>query len=123
MIDKLSDDELIDELARRLRHRGKLTTHDTPPIADYVPTERGPMTQNDLIEKLKAMLNAGTLGDNTRAIATLFGIVFDKEIETSGASVPKIGDGARIKNVEINIGRKLADFVTVRPDVLSKWRP
>ncbi len=55
----------------------------------------------------------------------LFGIIFDKEIEASGATAAEIARGARIEsNVSAQIadGRNLARYVTVNPVVIGRWR-
>ncbi len=55
----------------------------------------------------------------------LFGIIFDKEIEASGATAAAIARGTRIEsNVsgQIADGRNLAGYVTVNPEVIGRWR-
>ncbi len=54
------------------------------------------MTTDDLIEKLKEMRAAARRGDNMTAMTQLFGIIFDKDIETSGSNAVAIGRRAGI---------------------------
>ena len=77
------------------------------------------MTDNELIEKLKAMRKAGAQDKSTRAMHVLFGLIFGADIR----ELSTITDAVGIESAEINIGRKLASYVTVRPDVLRRWRP
>jgi len=77
------------------------------------------MTDNELIEKLKAMRAAGAQDSSTRAMHVLFGLIFDANIRELSTITKAVG----VKSPEINIGRKLTSYVTVRPDVLRRWRP
>ncbi len=55
----------------------------------------------------------------------LFGIIFDKEIEASGATAAEIARGARIESkvsTQIADGRNLARYVTVNPEAMVRWR-
>ncbi len=55
----------------------------------------------------------------------LFGIIFDKEIEAIGATAAEIARGARIESTvsaQIADGRNLARYVTVKPEVIGRWR-
>ena len=61
------------------------------------------MTDNDLIEKLKAMRKAGEKDKNTRAMHVLFGLIFDADIRELSTITNAVG----VKSPEINLGRKL----------------
>ena len=55
----------------------------------------------------------------------LFEIIFDKEIEASGATAAEIARGARIESkvsTQIPDGRNLARYVTANPEVIGRWR-
>ena len=82
------------------------------------------MTIDDLVAKLTQMRENSTRGTNMTATMHLFGIIFDKEIEASGATAAEIARGARIESVsgEIADGRNLAQYVTVKPEVIGRWR-
>ena len=77
------------------------------------------MTDNDLIEKLKAMRTAGAQDGSTRAMHVLFGLIFDADIRKLSTITEAVG----VESPEINIGRKLTGYVTVRSDVRRRWRP
>ena len=52
----------------------------------------------------------------------LFGVIFDKEIEASGATAAEIARGARIESkvsAQIADGRNLARYFTVKPEVIG----
>ena len=83
------------------------------------------MTIEDLVAKLTQMREASTRGIDMTATMHLFGIIFDKDIEASGATAAEIARGARIESKvsgEIADGRKLARYVTVNPEVIGRWR-
>ena len=53
----------------------------------------------------------------------LFGIIFDREIEASGANPPGIAGEAGVPATEaISDGRNLAEYVTVKPEIEKRWR-
>ena len=83
------------------------------------------MTIDDLVAKLTQMREASTRGIDMTATMHLFGIIFDKDIEASGATAAEIARGARIESkvsAPIADGRNLARYVTVNPEVIGRWR-
>ena len=83
------------------------------------------MTIDDLVAKLTQMRETSTRGIDMTATMHLFGIIFDKEIEASGATAAEIARGARIESkvsAQIADGRNLARYVTVNPEVIGQWR-
>ena len=83
------------------------------------------MTIDDLVAKLTQMREDSTRGIDMTATMHLFGIIFDKEIEASGATAAEIARGARIESkvsAPIADGRNLARYVTVKPEVIARWR-
>ena len=58
------------------------------------------------------------------ATKVLFGILFDDDIAKSGTNAAQISREAGLDgwDVEINYGRKLAQYVTVKPEIEQHWR-
>ena len=85
------------------------------------------MNQSDLVARLHAMRNAAGKGE-VDVMTRLFGIIFDREIADCGSNANRIvAEYLRVHDHKIggpviNDGRRLAPFVTVKPDVLRKWR-
>ena len=83
------------------------------------------MTIEDLVAKLTQMREASTRGLDMTATMHLFGLIFDKDIDASGATAAEIARGARIESkvsAQIADGRNLARYVSVNPEVIARWR-
>lgn len=81
------------------------------------------MTRADLVTKFQAMRKNAPPGHKT-AHGHLFGILFHDEIHAAGTNGTRIAKpaGTASAEVEINNGRKLATYVTVKPDVARRWK-
>ena len=85
------------------------------------------MNQSDLVEKLHVMRQAAARRE-LDVMTRLFGVIFDREIAACGTNANRIMAeylrvyGCKIGSPVINDGRKLSQFVTVKLDVLRKWR-
>ena len=83
------------------------------------------MTKSELAMKLSEMREAGEPNSNMSAMMYLFGIIFDKDIERIASNAAQIAKEAKCQAAEgaVADGRKLARYVTVKPEVLKHWRP
>ena len=81
------------------------------------------MTKHELIQKLKEMRSTAKPRE-VSATTVLFGILFDDDIARAGTNAAQISKDAGLAgwDVEINYGRKLAQYVTVEPEIEDRWR-
>ena len=77
--------------------------------------------KRELAGKLQAMINAAGRGEKT-TMAALFGIIYRQEIKAAGGAAG-IAKQAGIDNVNVNVnlGCRLADYVTPNGDVVDAW--
>ena len=75
--------------------------------------------KRELAGKLQAMINAAGRGEKT-TMAALFGIIYRQEIKAAGGAAG-IAKQAGIDNVNVNLGCRLADYVTPNGDVVDAW--
>ena len=82
------------------------------------------MTKRELVEKLRAMREEGDAGGRKVAMTQLFGILFNEDIEKFDSNANQIANAARepAAEMDINSGRNLAGYVTVKPELLRRWR-
>ena len=76
--------------------------------------------KRELAGKLQAMINAAEWGEKT-TMAALFGIIYRQEIKAAGGAAG-IAKRAGIDNVNVNLGCRLADYVTPNGDVVDAWK-
>ncbi len=81
------------------------------------------MTEAELVAKFNQMRAAAPKGCKT-AWEHLFGILFDHDITAAGATAAGIAKRAEppIAAVQIADGRKLAHYVTVKPEITKQWK-
>lgn len=81
------------------------------------------MTKDELVQKLKDMRGAAKHGE-MGVMEVLFGVAFADDIEASGANGAEISREAGLKvDIEVNYGRRLAQYVTVNPAGRDRCRP
>lgn len=82
-------------------------------------TAQRDVRKRELADKLRGMISAAEWGEKT-TMAALFGIIYRKEIKDAGgaAGIAKL---AGIDNVNVNLGCRLADYVTPNEDVVGAW--
>ncbi len=82
------------------------------------------MTKIELGNKLREMYE-NAIGVNQVAMIHLFGILYATEIEKAGATNAEIIKAAQIRpsyHAELSKGRKLARFVSVKPEYLVQFK-
>ena len=104
---------LVRNAIRSLRGIGRDTF-----AADTTLAERA--GKHELAGKLQAMINAAGRGEKT-TMAALFGIIYRQEIKAAGGAAG-IAKQAGIDNVNVNLGCRLADYVTPNGDVVDDWK-
>lgn len=82
------------------------------------------MTEKALVARFLEMRKSAPMGHKT-ARQQLFGILFDREIAYAETNASKIAKAAGSPNaeIEINAGRNLARYVTVKPRIARRWKP
>ena len=76
--------------------------------------------KRELAGRLRAMINAAGRGEKT-TMAALFGIIYRQEIKAAGGAAG-IAKQAGIDNVNVNLGCRLAHYVTPNGDVVDAWK-
>ncbi len=81
------------------------------------------MTESDLVTKFQTMRRSAPAGHKT-AHEQLYGTLFDRDIMEAGTNAARIAALAGPPNASAQIadGRKLAAYVTVKPDVAKVWK-
>ena len=82
-------------------------------------TTQRDVRKRELADKLREMISAAERGEKT-TMAALFGIIYCKEIKDAGGAAG-IARKAGIDNVNVNLGCRLADYVTPNKDVVGVW--
>lgn len=84
------------------------------------------MTHNDLVAKLRTMLDAATHRVDVTATVLLFGVLFNEEIRDSGSNATRIARDVSGKQYAAMItdGQALARFGFVEPsaEMIRKWK-
>lgn len=86
--------------------------------------EGATMEKRHLVDKLLEMRNAGAPYRRVSAMTHLFGIIFAEDIRRSRTTPPQIARDAGNENWcgLITDGQNLAEYVTVKPEHLERWR-
>lgn len=93
------------------------------------------MTDGEMIERLAEMRHAGPLDVMTRIFGLLFhdelprgraarlARMYTKKWESDPKQYPLAPHKKNLNGVPISDAARLADYVTVRPEIARKWRP
>ena len=84
-------------------------------------TAQRDVRKRELADKLREMIRAAEWGEKT-TMAALFGIIYCKEIKDAGGAAGIAREaGIDNVNVNLNLGCRLADYVTPNKDVVGVW--
>ena len=79
--------------------------------------------KRELADRLREMIGAAEWGEKT-TIAALFGILYCQEIKAAGgaAGIAEQAGTGSTGTVNVNLGCRLADYVTPNDDVVDAWK-
>ena len=79
-------------------------------------------SQRELANILRDMVSAGTGRKGKTTMAALFGILYYEEIKAAGGAAEIVRQaGVDSGGVNVSLGCRLAEFVTLRPEVEEAW--